>query len=44
MYIYIYIYHSKMAKEESREEVEGIINNEEPIRSSNRNNYRRRRS
>ena len=33
-----------MAEEESREEVEDIINYEEPIRSSNRNDYRRRRS
>ena len=33
-----------MAEEESREEVEEIINNEEPIRNSNRNDYRRRRS
>ena len=33
-----------MAGEESREAVEDIINNAEPIRSSNRNDYRRRGS
>ena len=33
-----------MAEDESREELEDIINNEEPMRSSNRNDYRRRRS
>ena len=32
-----------MAEEESREEFEEITHNGEPIRSSNRNDYRRRR-